>query len=1160
MSNSFASRSFYRYKTHAPSTSSLPDSERASQSKKSEKSLPPDSCPSLGDQERERGIASHPLFHYVAANEVGSLVPFSSPFGKRRLVYCDYTASGRSLAFIENYISEAVLPSYANTHTTASMTGKQTTYFRHEARDIVSRAVNASEGKDVTLFVGSGATAAIHKLIAVMQLATVPPPVRSKVVVFVSAYEHHSNLLPWRDLGVKVVRVPECSEEGKAGIDLVALERVLIEHASYEVKIGTFSAASNITGMISDTDAVSIVLHKHDALALWDYASAAPYLPIDMNPVLVSASSVAKLSHGGFQHDYTELSHLAYKDAIFISPHKFVGGVDTPGVLVAKRNLFRSASCSCCPGGGTVFFVTRNDHRYLAEIETREEGGTPSIVGTIRTGLVFQLKQSIGASNIVKREEVILARVMSSLTKNVNMALLGKSNVKDRLPIISFLIRAPTKSIERAEFFNALPFSSVSPSSPRRQHSGLYLHYNFVCALLNDIFGIQVRGGCMCAGPYALDLLGIDDDLSKRIETVLLQDKRRVHSQLSRERDRANAGTEVLRPGFVRLNFHYAMSDETVDFILEALNMVANLGWTMLPQYTFDADTGEWRCRTNSKRSKTNRMWLGGISYRNGKMEWALSQGRQEDGSTGNDRGSSGDNMDGHPGDAARTAYYHSCLIAARVIFKKALDEKKHALTGGTSSTSLLSDGALGDIGNDAVRSDSIKSETDSVGTVDGGDGRWAGEFTTATMSAEDLRWFMTPGEALRMMLLLKRSAKEEATATSSSASAHTNTPPTRSSPFHPPLSSWSAIPENEASTLSSSTSSSSTEVVPSPDGTNSNPKSKNDGGGGGGVEEAGGGSGELAAAAAAGGGRGGGGAGAGGGGGGVAAGGGGSGGKKQKKKRDRNVTRFHSPPKLVYNPSLDALNEYTMIEKGDRVLVCVSGGKDSLSLLHVLRQYQYARRAAGTAFELGAMTVDPGTPDTFDPRPLIGYMKELGVPYFYETQAIMQRAKDAEECTSICSYCSRMKRGVIYACARREAYNVLATGQHLDDLCESFLMSIFHNGLLRTMKANYTVAEGDLRVIRPFVYVREDKLREFASDAHLPVIVENCPACFEEPKERQRVKRLLAAQEHQFPALYNSLRAALKPLMAVDSVNQDDFSKAASKALAASGMDGIEK
>ncbi|KAI0214717.1 tRNA-cytidine(32) 2-sulfurtransferase [Lamellibrachia satsuma] len=185
-----------------------------------------------------------------------------------------------------------------------------------------------------------------------------------------------------------------------------------------------------------------------------------------------------------------------------------------------------------------------------------------------------------------------------------------------------------------------------------------------------------------------------------------------------------------------------------------------------------------------------------------------------------------------------------------------------------------------------------------------------------------------------------------------------------------------------------------------------------------------------------------------------------------------------------------------------------------------------------GINFEFGCVTIDPDS-SAYDPQPLKPYLAKLGVPYFYEQQSILEAAQNLPyECASICSFCSRMKRGCIYACARREGYNVLALGQHLDDLAESFLMSVFHNGILRTMKAHYTVQEGDLRVIRPFVFVRERDLKAFAQQKHLPVIYENCPACFEAPKERQRIKQLLATQELQHPRLFHSILSAMKPIM----------------------------
>lgn len=217
------------------------------------------------------------------------------------------------------------------------------------------------------------------------------------------------------------------------------------------------------------------------------------------------------------------------------------------------------------------------------------------------------------------------------------------------------------------------------------------------------------------------------------------------------------------------------------------------------------------------------------------------------------------------------------------------------------------------------------------------------------------------------------------------------------------------------------------------------------------------------------------------------------------------------------------------MIHDGDRILIGLSGGKDSLALLHVLT---LLRKKAPKQFSVAAATVDPQTPE-YDPSPLQAYLADLGIPYFYESQPLITLAREKVGPNfSLCSFCSRMKRGILYSCARKNGYNVLALGQHLDDLAESFMMSAFNNGSLQTMKANYVIDEGDLRVIRPLVYVRERMTKEFAQEAKLPVIHENCPACFAAPKERHRIKLLLATQEQIVPSLFSNLLRAMQPLM----------------------------
>lgn len=232
-------------------------------------------------------------------------------------------------------------------------------------------------------------------------------------------------------------------------------------------------------------------------------------------------------------------------------------------------------------------------------------------------------------------------------------------------------------------------------------------------------------------------------------------------------------------------------------------------------------------------------------------------------------------------------------------------------------------------------------------------------------------------------------------------------------------------------------------------------------------------------------------------------------------------------PPKALLRPIGRALVEHAMIQSGDRLLLGVSGGKDSLSLLHCLRHFQ---RHAPVDFTLGAITVDPGV-EGFNPSVLKPYLAGLGVPYFYEQQAIAEQAKTRMKNDSFCSFCSRMKRGIMYTTCRREGYNVLVLAQHLDDLAESFLMSAFHGGQLRTMKANYTNRDGDIRIIRPMIYVRERQTADFARTANLPVIADSCPACFGQPTERAYMKALLAREETHNKTLFKALMSTMAPL-----------------------------
>jgi tRNA(Ile)-lysidine synthase TilS/MesJ len=250
---------------------------------------------------------------------------------------------------------------------------------------------------------------------------------------------------------------------------------------------------------------------------------------------------------------------------------------------------------------------------------------------------------------------------------------------------------------------------------------------------------------------------------------------------------------------------------------------------------------------------------------------------------------------------------------------------------------------------------------------------------------------------------------------------------------------------------------------------------------------------------------------------------------KLTKKERRKN---WITPPKAILKPVGRAIAQYQMIKEGDRILLGLSGGKDSLALLMVLKHLQ---RHSPVKFELAACTIDPEIPG-FDPHPLIDWMAEQEIPYFFESEDLVALANKHMKGNSFCSFCARQKRGKLYTVCRREGYNVLALAQHLDDLAESFLMSAFHAGELRTMKAHYLNNEGDIRIIRPLVRVRENQTRDFAESAQLPVIPDNCPACYEKPQERAHMKELLLAEEQRNKHLYANLWRAMQPLIADDN------------------------
>ena len=397
----------------------------------------------------------------IRSGIIGEDLKIESPFGLKRMIYADYVASGRALGQVEDFIRYEVLPYYANSHTQASYCGAFMTELREASRKEVARLTGAGWGTSV-VFTGAGSTSAINLLISLLDLSGIVFS-GGRAVVLVGPYEHHSNLLPWRESGAEVVEINEGLSGGPCQSHL---HQVLAKASAAEIIIGAFSAASNVTGFMTDVDDVTRILKAHQAIAIWDYGCGAPYMPMNM------------------KNDSTDA-----KDAIVFSPHKFLGGPGASGVMIVRDKIVRRSKPSM-PGGGTVKFVSPWGQTYANSVERREESGTPNVLGDIRVALAMLVKEALGQDWLESRHEYLRERASSVWKGNPRLEFMG-DNKLPKLPIFSFRVK---------------------------DGNGGYIHHQFFTRLLSDIAGVQARGGCACAGAYAHRLLKIDRKQSAKIE------------------------------------------------------------------------------------------------------------------------------------------------------------------------------------------------------------------------------------------------------------------------------------------------------------------------------------------------------------------------------------------------------------------------------------------------------------------------------------------------------------------------------------------------------------------------------------------------------------------------------------------------------------------
>jgi len=461
--------------------------------------------------------------HIVGVNQT-----FQSPYGEQKIIYTDWTASGRLYRPIEEKMLNDFGPFVANTHTETSITGSTMTLAYHKARSIIKEHVNATN-EDVLITNGTGMTGVINKFQRILGLkvsenlkeyTNIPDELRP--IVFITHMEHHSNQTSWLETIANVEIIP-CQDSGL--ICFESFEKLLEKYKDRPIKIASVTSCSNVTGIRTDYHKIAKIIHEHGGLCFVDFACSAPYVKIDMHPN----------------------DEDSYLDAIFFSPHKFLGGPGTSGVLIFNKKLYKNLVPDS-PGGGTVNYTNPwGNHDYIDDIEIREDGGTPGFLQTIRIALSIQLKEKMGVENILKREHEINEIVFDKLSRIPNLTILAAQHT-DRLGVFSFYIAN--------------------------------VHFNLIVKLLNDRFGVQTRGGCSCAGTYGHFLLHVDQQTSKSIEMKILD------------------GCMVERPGWIRMSIHPTITNEEVLYVCESIKQVAENFELWGKDYEYDALKNEFIHKT----------------------------------------------------------------------------------------------------------------------------------------------------------------------------------------------------------------------------------------------------------------------------------------------------------------------------------------------------------------------------------------------------------------------------------------------------------------------------------------------------------------------------------------------------------------------------------